>query len=109
MMTISKIETEEQFNELVKEDTFLLFKHSVTCPVSAEAYEQYEKYIAANEQLKTAYLSVQGARSLSNHVAETFDIKHQSPQAILFIKGKPVWNESHWRITYDSLSKAITE
>ncbi|MFD6207018.1 MULTISPECIES: bacillithiol system redox-active protein YtxJ [unclassified Peribacillus] len=108
-MTITKIETEEQFNELLKEDTFLLFKHSVTCPVSAEAYEQYEKYILGNEQLKTAYLAVQEARPLSNYVAEAFDIKHQSPQAILFKSGKPVWNESHWRITNDSLSKAITE
>ncbi|MGE7877470.1 bacillithiol system redox-active protein YtxJ [Peribacillus muralis] len=108
-MTATKIESEEQFIDLLNEDTFLLFKHSLTCPVSAEAHEQYEKYIAGNEQLKTAYLAVQEARPLSNHVAETFDIKHQSPQAILFKNGKPVWNESHWRITYDSLSKAISE
>ena len=53
-MVMSQIETEEQFNELLKEDTFLLFKHSVTCPVSAEAFEQYERYILGNEQLKTA-------------------------------------------------------
>lgn len=109
MMTASKIESEEQFNDLLKEDTFLLFKHSLTCPVSAEAHEQYEKFIAGNEQLKTAYLAVQEARPLSNYVAETFDIKHQSPQAILFKNGKPVWNESHWRITYDSLGKAVAE
>ncbi|MCO0597131.1 bacillithiol system redox-active protein YtxJ [Peribacillus butanolivorans] len=108
-MTINKIDSEEQFNELLNEETFLLFKHSLTCPVSAEAYEQYEKYVAANEELKTAYLAVQEARPLSNYVAETFDIKHQSPQVILFKNGKPAWNESHWRITYDSLTKAIPE
>ncbi|MFD4816791.1 bacillithiol system redox-active protein YtxJ [Peribacillus butanolivorans] len=108
-MTINKIDSEEQFNELLNEETFLLFKHSLTCPVSAEAYEQYEKYMAANEELKTAYLAVQEARPLSNYVAETFDIKHQSPQVILFKKGKPAWNESHWRITCDSLTKAISE
>ncbi|KQU15043.1 thioredoxin [Bacillus sp. Leaf13] len=108
-MTINKIDSEEQFNELLNEETFLLFKHSLTCPVSAEAYEQYEKYIAANEELKTAYLAVQEARPLSNYVAETFDIKHQSPQVILFKNGKPAWNESHWRITYDSLTKATSE
>ncbi|MFJ7683699.1 bacillithiol system redox-active protein YtxJ [Peribacillus butanolivorans] len=108
-MTINKIDSEEQFNELLNEETFLLFKHSLTCPVSAEAYEQYEKYVAANEELKTAYLAVQEARPLSNYVAETFDIKHQSPQVILFKNGKSAWNESHWRITYDSLTKAIPE
>lgn len=108
-MTINKIDSEEQFNELLNKETFLLFKHSLTCPVSAEAYEQYEKYMAPNEELKTAYLAVQEARPLSNYVAETFDIKHQSPQVILFKNGKPAWNESHWRITYDSLTKAISE
>ncbi|MBK5500438.1 bacillithiol system redox-active protein YtxJ [Peribacillus sp. TH14] len=108
-MTINKIDSEEQFNELLNKETFLLFKHSLTCPVSAEAYEQYEKYMAANEELKTAYLAVQEARPLSNYVADTFDIKHQSPQVILFKNGKPAWNESHWRITYDSLTKAISE
>lgn len=108
-MTINKIDSEEQFNELLNKETFLLFKHSLTCPVSAEAYEQYEKYMALNEELKTAYLAVQEARPLSNYVADTFDIKHQSPQVILFKNGKPAWNESHWRITYDSLTKAISE
>lgn len=108
-MTITKIETEEQFNTLVDEDMFLLFKHSLTCPVSAEAFDQYQKYIAEHPQVKTAYLAVQEARPLSNHVAETYEIKHQSPQAILFKDGKPAWNDSHWRITYDSLDKVISK
>ncbi|MFJ7829170.1 bacillithiol system redox-active protein YtxJ [Peribacillus sp. NPDC097264] len=108
-MTLTKIETEQQFNELVTEDLFLLFKHSVTCPVSAEAFEHYQKFIAEHPELKTAYLAVQEARPLSNHVAETFEIKHQSPQAILFKNGTPTWNESHWRITEDSLGKAISQ
>ena len=108
-MTITKIETEEQFNELVGEDTFLLFKHSVTCPISAAAFDNYQKYIAEHPQLKTAYLAVQEARPLSAHVAETSGIQHQTPQAILFKNGKPTWNDSHGRITYESLSEAISE
>lgn len=102
-MTLTKIENEEQFNELLQKDTFLLFKHSLTCPVSAAAFEEYQKFIAENLELATAYLAVQEARPLSNYVAETFEIKHQSPQAIFFKKGEPVWNESHWRIKTDSL------
>ncbi|MGE7604638.1 bacillithiol system redox-active protein YtxJ [Peribacillus sp. NPDC097675] len=108
-MTITKIETEEQFNKLVEEDMFLLFKHSLTCPVSAEAFDHYQKYVAEHPQVKTAYLAVQEARPLSNHIAETYEIKHQSPQAILFKNGKPAWNDSHWRITYDSLDKVISK
>ncbi|WP_110927250.1 bacillithiol system redox-active protein YtxJ [Bacillus massiliglaciei] len=106
-MELKQIETEEQFNEYLEKDRFLLIKHSLTCPVSGEAFDQYQKYIEEHSEVPTAYLAVQHARPLSNYIAETFNIKHESPQAILFEKGKPVWNESHWRITYDSLSEAL--
>ncbi|MFJ5621962.1 bacillithiol system redox-active protein YtxJ [Peribacillus loiseleuriae] len=106
-MTLVKIETEEQFDELVKEDSFLLFKHSLTCPVSAEAFTEYQRYINEHNDVKTAYLAVQEARPLSAYIAETFDVKHQSPQAIYFKDGKPAWNDSHWRITVTSLEEAV--
>lgn len=106
-MTLTKIETEEQFNELLQNETVLFFKHSLTCPVSAEAFEEYQTFIAEHPQLVTAYLAVQEARPLSNYIAETFDIKHQSPQAIFFKQGKPTWNDSHWRIKNDSLTENL--
>lgn len=105
-MTLVKIETEEQFNELIKEESFLLFKHSLTCPVSAEAFIEYQRYVDEHKDVKTAYLAVQEARPLSAYITETFDVKHQSPQAIYFKAGKPAWNESHGRITVDSLIEA---
>ena len=107
VMTLTKIETEEQLNEFLQKDTFLLFKHSLTCPVSAEAFREYQQFIEKNPNLATAYLAVQEARPLSTYVAESFDIKHQSPQAIYFKEGKPTWNDSHWRINGDSLSKNL--
>jgi bacillithiol system protein YtxJ len=106
-MTTVKIETEQQFNELLQEDEFLFFKHSLTCPVSGAAFEEYQTFIGERSGLKTAYLAVQEAQPLSKYVAETFDIKHQSPQAILFKNGQPVWNDSHWRITTESLADAV--
>ncbi len=106
-MTLTKIETEEQLSELLQKDTFLLFKHSLTCPVSAEAFREYQKFTEEHPKLDTAFLAVQEARPLSNFVAESFDIKHQSPQAIYFKEGKPTWNDSHWRINMDSLSENL--
>ena len=108
-MEINKIETEEQFNELAGKETFLLFKHSLTCPVSAEAFREYQEFNKQNPDLPTAWLAVQEARPLSNFVAEQYEIKHASPQAILFKQGKPVWNDSHWRITAASLTEALNQ
>ncbi|WP_102274235.1 bacillithiol system redox-active protein YtxJ [Cytobacillus massiliigabonensis] len=95
--------------KMEEEDLFLLFKHSSTCPISQAAYEEYETFANENESIKTYYLVVQEDRPFSNHIAESFQIKHESPQAILFKKSKPVWHASHWKITYDSLKKAIEE
>lgn len=106
-MAAKKIETQEQFNELSKQESFLLIKHSLTCPISGAAFEEYESFLEDHKDVNTAYLAVQEARPLSNYVAESFDIKHETPQAILFKNGEPVWNASHWKITYDSLSKAV--
>ncbi|NEX78614.1 bacillithiol system redox-active protein YtxJ [Bacillus thermocopriae] len=105
---IKKIDTIEQFEEvLTKEETFYLLKHSLTCPISQEAYNEYEKFSKENPSIPAYYLAVQEARPLSNEIAEKFAIKHESPQAILFSTGKAEWNASHWKITKKSLEQAI--
>jgi bacillithiol system protein YtxJ len=46
-------------------------------------------------------------RPVAMHVAGETGVHHQSPQAILFYRGKPVWNESHYRITEDDMKAAL--
>ncbi|MDR4948900.1 bacillithiol system redox-active protein YtxJ [Neobacillus cucumis] len=102
---LEKIDTVEQFDELVKNNSkFFLLKHSLTCPISQAAYKEYEKFAGINQDIPTYYLAVQDSRPLSNEIAERFEIKHESPQAILFSEGKPLWNASHWKITNRSLT-----
>ncbi|MCM3670082.1 bacillithiol system redox-active protein YtxJ [Mesobacillus maritimus] len=106
---MKKIDSIEQFNQLAEgEDPFFMVKHSLTCPISQEAFQEYETF--ANEtSVPCYYLAVQEARSLSNHIAEHFHIKHESPQAILFTKGNVGWHASHWKITQKSLTAALEE
>ncbi|MBL4951927.1 bacillithiol system redox-active protein YtxJ [Neobacillus sp. OS1-32] len=107
---LKKVDTIEQFNEIIKEDSrFYFFKHSLTCPISQAAYKEYEKFTADHQEIPAYYLAVQDSRPLSNEIAERFDIKHESPQAILFSDGKAVWNASHWKITNRSLTMAWQE
>ncbi|MFZ3589405.1 bacillithiol system redox-active protein YtxJ [Bacillus sp. DJP31] len=97
----------EDFNQVVKTmSEFLLIKHSLSCPISTSAFEEYEKFVEESPETPTYYLFVQDDRPLSNYVAETYSIKHESPQALLFRGGQVVWNASHWNITYRSLSAA---
>ncbi|WP_160724027.1 bacillithiol system redox-active protein YtxJ [Bacillus sp. USDA818B3_A] len=106
---LNKIDTIEQFEELIQNSgTFFLLKHSLTCPISHAAYKEYEKFTGTNDT-PAFYLAVQESRPLSNEIAERFEIKHESPQAILFSEGKALWNASHWKITNKSLTEASSE
>lgn len=107
---VQKIDTAEQFDQLIKsEKPFTFLKHSVTCPISQAAYEEYVQFTEENPNLNSYYLTVQDSRSLSSYIAEKFQIKHESPQAFFFNNQKVVWHASHWKITYDALTKVMKE
>lgn len=107
---MKNIHSIEEFEQVLKENKdFFFLKHSLTCPISSAAFKEVENYTEANPSISTVYLAVQEARPLSNHIAEKYQIKHESPQAILFANGSPVWHASHWGITAESLTKALEE
>lgn len=107
---MKKIDTVDQFEKLASEKNyFLLVKHSLTCPISGAAFEQYKQYVDQNENVDTYYLAVQDSRPLSNYIAENYHIKHESPQALLFLNNQVVWNASHSKITVPSLTEAVKQ
>ena len=60
---------------------FLVFKHSLICPVSAAAFAEYSTFHASRPDVATKWIDVIGERPWSRHVAEATGIAHASPQA----------------------------
>jgi bacillithiol system protein YtxJ len=109
VILLNKISSIEEFDQLAeKEQSFLLVKHSLTCPVSQAAFDEYESF-SAGSPVPCYYLAVQEARPLSNHIAEKYHVKHESPQAILFSSSNVSWHASHWKITKKSLEAAVQD
>lgn len=107
---MEKIVNVEMFEELVQhKNAFWLVKHSVTCPISANAFGEYKQYAAENKAVDTYYLTVQDARDLSNYIAEKYEVRHESPQALLFVHNNIVWHASHGQITAASLQQVSEE
>lgn len=105
---MKKINTVEEFNQVLADNEAILFlKHSLTCPISQAGFEQYQQYTANNDKVHAYYLAVQEARPLSNYIAETYGVKHESPQALLFADDQVVWNASHYNITVEALKDAV--
>jgi bacillithiol system protein YtxJ len=112
MANIQQLTTVEQWENALKgtsEKPLLVLKHSTSCSVSAGAHEEFTNYIkdATAAPVDFAIVHVIEERPVSNAIAEQLGIKHASPQAILVKDGQPVWDTSHWHITYAFLSEKL--
>jgi bacillithiol system protein YtxJ len=86
----------------------LLFKHSLTCPISTRAYHELQSHLERAD-CETSYnlITVQTGRAVSNEASAKLHLHHESPQAILIRNGHSVWNASHGEITAPALDRAI--
>ncbi|MGR3810242.1 bacillithiol system redox-active protein YtxJ [Jiulongibacter sp. NS-SX5] len=106
------LNTEEQLQDIIKESEtqpVLIFKHSTTCPISGTAKSRMERKWNADEvgNLKVYYLDLLQYRPISNAIANTFGVEHESPQVLLIKNGKSVYTESHFGISFDDLKEAL--
>jgi bacillithiol system protein YtxJ len=101
----------EELNEALQESferPVLLFKHSLTCPISSRAFRELQAYLDnADSNIRYKVIKIQNAYGVSNEVASKLRVEHESPQAILVRNGREVWNASHYDITAASLEEAI--
>jgi bacillithiol system protein YtxJ len=91
------------------EQPVLLFKHSHTCGISAEALDELRVHIddASVHAVRYAMVTVQTHREVSNTITERLGIRHETPQAILVREGRVVWSASHFRVNAAELDKAL--
>jgi bacillithiol system protein YtxJ len=97
------IESELQLQAAIDESyerPVVLFKHSVTCGISAGAkYRLEQEWDFKREELSFYYLDLLAFRSLSNKIADVLDVTHQSPQVIIINDGKAIYSTSHHMIS----------
>jgi bacillithiol system protein YtxJ len=86
----------------------LIFKHSLTCGVSAEALEHVEDYVDSNPGPVDAWIvAVQLNREVSSAAATRLGIRHETPQVLVVQNGGVMWHASHYRVTRAAVSAAM--
>lgn len=85
-----------------RERPVVFFKHSLTCPISAAAYDRMAEF-----EGEVALIEVQRARELSKEMAHRLGVPHESPQVIVLHNGQVVWHASHFDITADAVAEAV--
>lgn len=87
--------------EKVLPPTCLVFKHSTACGISAGAAREVR---AMATSLPIYWVNVREQRDLSNWIAETYGVTHESPQLILIRDGNAaqVWN--HYDVHHSNVT-----
>lgn len=97
------IRSEDDLDAAVKESLekkVAIFKHSTSCYISKMVLKNFENEVAESDKDVSYYfLDLLANRSISNQIAEDFNITHQSPQLIVLEKGSAVNNASHQSIS----------
>ena len=96
-----QLTSEQQLQKILEashEKPQVIFKHSTRCSISSVALQRLEKGQAPFD-VDFHYLDLLSYRSLSNKVAETFGVPHESPQVLIVKGGSCVFDESHLGIS----------
>ncbi|MEM1124499.1 MAG: bacillithiol system redox-active protein YtxJ [Bacteroidota bacterium] len=107
LTTIAQI---KKIAEKSKSIPCLIFKHSLTCPISSMAKHRVEKNWDFQEgEIEAYYLDLLNHRNVSNEVAAFFSVQHQSPQVLLIQDGYCTFDTSHLDITVEGIRGKLQE
>ncbi len=101
----NKISSTEKLDELFNESNekpIVIFKHSLTCPISAGVYQEI-----SNADADINLVVVQTARNISTLIAEKTGVRHETPQAIVLKDGKPIYHASHYDVTAADVEDSV--
>jgi bacillithiol system protein YtxJ len=99
-----------QLNEIIQlsnDKPVIIFKHSTRCSISRMALKQFENEFDLLDKVTPYFLDLITFRDISNEIASRFEVVHQSPQLLLIVGGKSVYDVSHSAIGADELKSKI--
>ena len=99
------LSNEGQLEEIIdrsKHKPQVIFKHSTRCSISSVVYQRLQK-AQQPDWLDFYLLDLLAHRPISNQVAATFGVHHESPQVLLIKDGKCIFDESHLSISMNDI------
>ena len=90
----------DQINTLQEDSATIpqvIFKHSTRCSISSTIKNRLERSTIP-DNVRFYYLDLILHRTISNKIAEVFNVPHASPQILLIKNGNCIYNESHMAI-----------
>jgi bacillithiol system protein YtxJ len=96
-----------EIKDLSHEKAVVIFKHSTRCSISRMVLKQFENEYNLADKLELYFLDLLEHRDISNEIANSFGVVHQSPQLIVVQNGVAVYNASHESIDANDLGRFV--
>jgi bacillithiol system protein YtxJ len=99
----------EQVHSIKKASGYtVIFKHSTRCSISSMAKRNFElDWQIIPENTPLYFLDLISHRDNSALIAETFQVHHESPQALLIKDGECILDASHSDISAEEIAGQI--
>jgi bacillithiol system protein YtxJ len=99
----------EQVHSIKKASGYtVIFKHSTRCSISSMAKRNFElDWQIIPENTPLYFLDLISHRDISALIAETFQVHHESPQALLIKDGECILDASHSDISAEEIAGQI--
>jgi len=113
MINWVSLERPTQLDEIIeysKQTPCLILKHSTRCAISSMAkYRLESDWNFSEEELKPYLLDLIAHRQLSQQIADTFQVYHESPQVLLIRDGECTYDASHLDISVEELRECYED
>jgi bacillithiol system protein YtxJ len=109
IMNWNNLSTEAELSDILQKSyqtPQAIFKHSTRCSTSSMIKNRLEKS-ESKANVSFYLLDLIAHRALSNQIAADLNVTHESPQVLLVINGKCVYDESHLGIRMDEIDEAV--
>ena len=104
---LTKIEQLQEIIDKSANTPQVIYKHSTRCSISQVVKSRLEKEQAPPE-IDFHFLDLIAYRSVSNAIAEQFEVHHESPQILVIRNGACVYDDSHMAINMDDIAEQAT-
>lgn len=104
---IPELSTRQEFDSLLAQELVVIFKHSHQCDRSWAAHAEMTDFHRDHPSVALYLVSVLDTREVSRYIAAVSGVEHQSPQIVIFRKGKVIGSASHLAVTAGRLESIL--
>lgn len=106
---ITSLEQLEKIKKSSENQPIIIYKHSTRCGISSMAIDRLERAWKDEEMqsVQTYFLNLISYREISQAIADTFGVRHESPQVLLIKDGKCTFHASHMAISYQTIKNQL--